>query len=137
MKILKLKKDEYKAQVEKIKSEFDSFVYQTTVEKYVDKLNIKDSIHRNFIANEFKKEHLQLKDGELLGADKILDTLKDKYPQVFIQDGNTPTAYFTTPQSTQNVNITLEDFRKMTIGERSKLKKNNPDIYNQFKKGSN
>lgn len=129
---IKAKKDEYKAQAEKIKADFDKLVYQTAVEKYVNKLNIEDSIHKDFIMNEIVKENLQLKDGELLGVDKILDNLKVKYPQVFAQEGNTPKATFTSPQSTQKVTVTFDDFKKMGLAERIKLKKENLDLYNSF-----
>lgn len=129
---IKSKKEEYKHQAEQIKADFDRFVYQTAVEKYVNTLKIDDDIHKNFITTEIVKENLQLKNGELLGIDQVVNTLKSRYPQVFKQEGNTPMAHFTVPQSTQNMDITFEDFKKMSINERIKLKMENLSLYNTF-----
>lgn len=130
---IKAKSEQYKAKADKLQQDFDNYVYQSNVEKYVDTFNPVDSIYKNHITKEFLKENLQYKDGEFLGGDKVMQSLKIKYPQAFKQEGNTPTAVFSVPQSTSKVNITFEDFKKMPLGERIKLKKENVDLYNSFK----
>lgn len=129
---IKAKSEEYKTKAEKLQADFDAYVYQTNVEKFVDTLKPTDKIYKDYITKQLIAENLQFKDGELLGAEKIVGRIKTDCPNAFMQEGNTPTATFTVPQSAKNVTITFDDFKRMSISERIKLKKENLDLYNSF-----
>lgn len=129
---IKAKSEEYKTKAEKLQADFDAFVYRSNVEKFVDTLNPTDKVYKDYITKQLIAEKLQFKDGDLLGAEKIVEKIKADYPNAFKQEGNTPTATFTVPQSTKKVDITFDDFKKMSIAERIKLKKENEDLYSSF-----
>lgn len=129
---IKAKAEDYKSKAEKLQADFDAFVYQSNVEKFVDTLNPTDKVYKDYITKQLIAENLQFKDGDLLGAEKIVEKIKTDCPNAFKQEGNTPTATFTVPQSTKKVNITFDDFKKMGLGDRLKLKKENLELYNSF-----
>ena len=126
--------EDYKLKWEQSEADRKAFEYKTQIGAYVRNLNLIDDIYEEKLISLIAEKSLQFDGDKLIGGDDIVKGFKEKYPHAFRSepDSNTPIAKFTAPMNTKNVNITAEDFRKMGIGERIKIKAANPELYKQF-----
>lgn len=77
---------------------------------------------------------LELDDsGNVKGWEDILSKLKTQFPNQFEGTGRKDYEDNSLPNGSGGVEITLEQFRKMGVEERSKLKAENEALYNQYK----
>lgn len=90
----------------------------------------------------FKLESKMKEDGkklELDDADNIkgwkdlISELKTQFPNQFENEGNRKFLDGSLPPTGGSETVTLEQFRKMGVAERSKLKAENEELYNQYK----
>lgn len=90
----------------------------------------------------FKLENKMKEDGkklELDDADNIkgwkdlISELKTQFPNQFENEGNRKFLDGSLPPTGGSETVTLEQFRKMGVAERSKLKAENEELYNQYK----
>lgn len=90
----------------------------------------------------FKLENKMKEDGkklELDDADNIkgwkdlISELKTQFPNQFENEGNRKFLDGSLPPTGGSEAVTLEQFRKMGVAERSKLKAENEELYNQYK----
>lgn len=90
----------------------------------------------------FKLENKMKEDGkklELDDADNIkgwkdlISELKTQFPNQFENEGNRKFLDGSLPPTDGSGTVTLEQFRKMGVAERSKLKAENEELYNQYK----
>lgn len=90
----------------------------------------------------FKLESKMKEDGkklELDDADNIkgwkdlISELKTQFPNQFENEGNRKFLDRSLPPTDGSETVTLEQFRKMGVAERSKLKAENEELYNQYK----
>lgn len=90
----------------------------------------------------FKLENKMKEDGkklELDDADNIkgwkglISELKTQFPNQFENEGNRKFLDSSLPPADGGETVTLEQFRKMGVAERSKLKAENEELYNQYK----
>lgn len=90
----------------------------------------------------FKLESKMKEDGkklELDDADNIkgwkdlISELKTQFPNQFENEGNRKFLDGSLPPTGGSGTVTLEQFRKMGVAERSKLKAENEELYNQYK----
>lgn len=90
----------------------------------------------------FKLESKMKEDGkklELDDADNIkgwkdlISELKTQFPTQFENEGNRKFLDGSLPPTGGSETVTLEQFRKMGVAERSKLKAENEELYNQYK----
>lgn len=90
----------------------------------------------------FKLENKMKEDGkklELDDADNIkgwkdlISELKTQFPNQFENEGNRKFLDRSLPLTDGSETVTLEQFRKMGVAERSKLKAENEELYNQYK----
>lgn len=79
-------------------------------------------------------KHLELDDADnIKGWDTLLSGLKTQYPNWFEGEGDKRYKDSSLPNGGGGSEITLEQFRKMGVEERSKLKAENESLYNEFK----
>lgn len=90
----------------------------------------------------FKLENKMKEDGkklELDDADNIkgwkdlISELKTQFPNQFENEGNRKFLDGSLPPTGGSETVTLEQFHKMGVAERSKLKAENEELYNQYK----
>lgn len=80
------------------------------------------------------KGELELDDkGQVKGMDDKIAALKTQLPNQFEDAGGKRYKDGSLPGSNGGSEVTLEQFRKMGIAERSKLKEENEALYNEFK----
>lgn len=80
------------------------------------------------------KGELELDDkGQVKGMDEKIAALKTQLPNQFEDAGGKRYKDSSLPGDSGGSEVTLEQFRKMGIAERSKLKEENEALYNEFK----
>ena len=90
----------------------------------------------------FKLENKMKEDGKKLelddadnikGLKDLISELKTQFPNQFENEGNRKFLDGSLPPTGGSEAVTLEQFRKMGVAERSKLKAENEELYNQYK----
>lgn len=90
----------------------------------------------------FKLESKMKEDGKTLELDDadnikgwkdLISELKTQFPTQFENEGNRKFLDGSLPPTGGSETVTLEQFRKMGVAERSKLKAENEELYNQYK----
>ena len=90
----------------------------------------------------FKLESKMKEDGKKLELDDVdnikgwkdlISELKTQFPNQFENEGNRKFLDGSLPPTGGSETVTLEQFRKMGVAERSKLKAENEELYNQYK----
>lgn len=90
----------------------------------------------------FKLENKMKEDGKKLELDDsdnikgwkdLISELKTQFPNQFENEGNRKFLDGSLPPTGGSETVTLEQFRKMGVAERSKLKAENEELYNQYK----
>lgn len=77
---------------------------------------------------------LELDDGEdIKGWDSLLSELKTQFPTQFEGEGKKQYKDSSLPGGSGGSEVTLEQFRKMGVEERSRLKAENEALYNQYR----
>lgn len=80
------------------------------------------------------KGELELDDkGQVKGMDDKIAALKTQLPNQFESTGDRRYKDSSLPGGSGGSEVTLEQFRKMGVAERSKLKEENEALYNEFK----
>lgn len=88
---------------------------------------------------EIKESGLKLKDGKILGLNDLLGQIKERDASAFVDEeqekAKQKAARFTTSfkPSGSNGTYTKQDFAKMSLDERIKLKNADPDMYKQLR----
>lgn len=88
---------------------------------------------------EIKESGLKLKDGKILGLNDLLGQIKERDASAFVDEeqekAKQKAARFTTSfkPSGNNGTYTKQDFAKMSLDERIKLKNADPDMYKQLR----
>ena len=88
---------------------------------------------------EIKESGLKLKDGKILGLNDLLGQIKERDASAFVDEeqekAKQKAARFTTSfkPSGSNGTYTKQDFAKMSLDERIKLKNTDPDMYRQLR----
>ena len=85
---------------------------------------------------DIKEAGLKLKDGKILGLGDLLKQIREKDASAFAADENgKPPARFTEPKKGA-AGGNHKSLRDYTLDERMKLKKDDPQLYEQLKKGN-
>ena len=88
---------------------------------------------------EIKESGLKLKDGKILGLSDLIGQIKERDASAFVDEKQEQAkknmAKFTTSfkPSGNNGTYTKQDFLKMSLDERIKLKNTDPDLYKQLR----
>ena len=88
---------------------------------------------------EIKESGLKLKDGKILGLSDLIGQIKERDASAFVDEehekAKQKAARFTTSfkPSGNNGTYTKQDFAKMSLDERIKLKNADPDMYKQLR----
>ena len=88
---------------------------------------------------EIKESGLKLKDGKILGLNDLLGQIKERDASAFVDEeqekAKQKAARFSTSfkPSGSNGTYTKQDFAKMSLDERIKLKNADPDMYKQLR----
>ncbi len=88
------------------------------------------------LANKMKEDgkKLELDDADnIKGWKDLISELKTQFPNQFENEGNRRFLDGSLPPTGGSETVTLEQFRKMGVAERSKLKAENEELYNQYK----
>ena len=88
------------------------------------------------LENKMKEDgkNLELDDADnIKGWKDLISELKTQFPNQFENEGNRKFLDGSLPPTGGSETVTLEQFRKMGVAERSKLKAENEELYNQYK----
>ena len=107
----------------------------------LSKIKFSSESAKKSIISEIRSRNLSVENGEIIGLNDVLDNIKKEDNGAFIADEpNEPSKGPKKPHFTQSFRsnsgsgLTHEDYMKMTVDERIKLKNENPNLYEELKK---
>lgn len=90
-----------------------------------------ESAKRAFIADLSLKK-LPLQDGKLLGLDDFVKSYKESDPDAFVPEGGVPKLVLGGGYKPTVAELTRDQYQKMGYLDRLKLKKEQPELYNEL-----
>lgn len=133
---IKKSAEDYKTKYETAENDYKARIAEmelnNKLEKYVDKLNLKNDIYKNAVISQIKEKELKFDGDTLLGGEELVKGFKEKYADAFNDIKSKPTFADTTP-GTVKPEITKEMFNKMGYQARLKLYNENKTLYDQLK----
>lgn len=129
---LQQKITDYEGQVAQLQAELAQNKLDSAIK--IELLSSK-ALDVDYLAFKLKeKGELELDEqGKIKGWNDKLAALKTQFPTQFASEGKKIFADSSLPSWNSGETVTLEQFRKMGVEERSKLKAENEDLYNQYK----
>ena len=125
--------------------EFNAKIYDRdfsdALKAALDDVKFSSEAAKKSVMADIKEAGLKLKDGKILGLNDLIEQMKKEDASAFIdesqQKAQQNAARFTT--SVQNGSgiggtLTKEDFKKMSLDERIKLKQSDPDLFTALSK---
>lgn len=100
----------------------------------LERVQFSSEAAKKSVIADIKAEGLKLKDGKILGLDDLIKQIREKDASAFASDENgKPPAKFTEPKrgAAGGNHKRLKDY---TLDERMKLKKDDPQLYEQLRK---
>lgn len=134
--------DEIKAKTEELQtkvSDLEAELKDTRETAMLDKaLSVVDTHDVDVVKGLLNRKELVFKDGEVIGLDSQIKTLREGKPYLFKEAEDKTKAHFTkqmTKQGTSGAKITKEQFANMNYFDRVDLKQNDEALYNELTKG--
>lgn len=133
---IKKSADDYKKKYETAENDYKAKIAEmelnTKLEKYVDKLNLKNDIYKKEVISQIKEKELKFDGDVLLGGEELVKGFREKYADAFTDTKPKPNFADSTPGSLQN-EVTKKDFKNMSYQSKLKLYNENPELYKQLK----
>jgi hypothetical protein len=105
---IKKSAEDYKAKYETAENDYKAQIAEmelnNKLEKYVDKLNLKNDIYKKEVISQIKEKELKFDGDTLLGGEELVKGFKEKYADAFIDDKPKPSFSDTTPGTPSNSN---------------------------------
>lgn len=134
---IKKSAEDYKAKYETAENDYKAQIAEmelnNKLEKYVDKLNLKNDIYKKEVISRIKEKELKFDGDVLLGGDELVKGFKEQYTDAF-NDTKPKPNFADTTQGSGKPEITKEVFNKMGYQARLKLYNENKELYDQLKK---
>lgn len=132
--------DEWKKKAEKAEQDAKTQLYQRdfadALKTELESVKFSSEAAKKAIMAEIKEAGLTMKNGKILGLNDILEQMKKEDSSAFVDDSQQRArqnaARFTTSMqqgSGTGGTMTKEDFKKMNLDERLKLKQSDPDLF--------
>ena len=136
---LQKKLDDVKEDYDKKIAERD---FNDALNTALSKIKFSSESAKKSIISDIKSRNLSVENGEIIGLNDVLDNIKKEDEGAFVVDESKtdPTEGVKKPHFTQSFRsksgsgLTHEDYMKMTVDERIKLKNENPNLYEELKK---
>lgn len=132
---IKQSAEDYKTKYETAENDYKAKIAEmeldNKLEKYVDKLNLKNDIYKKEVISRIKEKELKFDGDTLLGGEELVKGFKEQYEEAFVDTKPKPTFADSTPGSSSG-EITKKEFAKMGYRDRVKLYNENKDLYNQL-----
>ena len=132
---IKKSAEDYKTKFETTENDYKAKIAEmelnNKLEKYVDKLSLKNDIYKKEVISRIKEKGLKFDGDTLLGGEDLVKSFKEEYSDAFNDTKQKPNFADSTPGNTTP--ITKEAFKKMSYKERLTLKNEKPDIYKNLK----
>lgn len=136
---------DWKAKAEKAEQDAKDQLYQRdfadTLKTELESVKFSSEAAKKAIMAEIKEAGLPMKNGKILGLNDLIEQMKKEDASAFVDDSQQKAqqnaAKFTTSIqkcSGTGGTITKEDFKKMNLDERLKLKQSDPDLFTALNK---
>lgn len=136
--------DDYEKQIEELEETHKQELYERdfsdALTVAMEQYKFTSEYAKKSVITEIKEAGLKLVDGKIIGLNDMVETIKGKDASAFVDEeqenleDNKP-KFTRALKRSGNQGITKEDFMKMGLSERMKLKENDPEMYNSLKKG--
>lgn len=131
---------DWKAKAEKAEQDAKDQLYQRdfadALKAELETVKFSSEAAKKAITSEIKEAGLTMKNGKILGLNDLIEQMKKEDASAFVDDSQQKAqqnaAKFTTSVqkgSGTGGTITKEDFKKMNLDERLKLKQSDPDLF--------
>ena len=131
---------DWKAKAEKAEQDAKDQLYQRdfadALKAELETVKFSSEAAKKAIMSEIKEAGLTMKNGKILGLNDLIEQMKKEDASAFVDDSQQKAqqnaAKFTTSVqkgSGTGGTITKEDFKKMNLDERLKLKQSDPDLF--------
>ena len=123
----------YNTDLKDLQTKLDGQTYDFALKEYVAGYQFTSDLVKEAVIAQLKAKEFKLDGGKFLGADDFMKQLKESNPTAFVEGDKPPT--ITLPGVNKPpVNVTKEDFKKMSYAERMKIFTENKDLYDQLSK---
>ena len=131
---------DWKAKAEKAEQDAKEQLYQRdfadALKTELESIKFSSEAAKKAIMAEIKEAGLTMKNGKILGLNDLIEQMKKEDASAFVDDNQQKAqqnaAKFTEPMqkgSGAGGTMTKEDFKKMNLDERLKLKQSDPDLF--------
>lgn len=129
---------DWKDKAEKAEQTFKDQLYERdfadALKAELDEVKFSSEAAKRSVMADIKEAGLKLSEGKILGLGDLLKQIREKDASAFVDESGKPPAKFTEPKkgAAGGTHKSLSDY---TLDERIKLKQNDPQMYEQLKKG--
>lgn len=131
---------DWKKKAEDAKADYEKQLYDRdfadALKTELESVKFSSEAAKKAIMSEIKEAGLTMKNGKILGLNDLIEQMKKEDASAFVDDSQQKAqqnaAKFTGPMqkgSGTGGTITKEDFKKMNLDERLKLKQSDPDLF--------
>ncbi len=126
---IKAAADEWKTKAEKAVEESEKQQKEFNAREYLGGFPFASEMAKKAAISEFMAQEFQYKDGKFIGADEYMEKLKESDPGAFASDSNDPKFTRGGTGGGNPPQITKDELKKMSYGDRLKLKTEQPEVY--------
>lgn len=131
---------DWKAKAEKAEQDAKEQIYQRdfadALKTELETIKFSSESAKKAIMSEIKEAGLTMKNGKILGLNDLIEQMKQSDAAAFVdetqQSANQNAAKFTSPVhggGRTGSGLTKDDFKKMNLDDRLKLKQSDPELY--------
>lgn len=134
---------DWKKKAEDAEKDYEQKIYERdfadALRAEMEAVKFSSDAAKRAVMAEIKESGLKLKEGKILGLSDLIGQIKERDASAFVdeqqEEAKKKAARFTTSFAGTGTGgtYTKQDFAKMNLDERLKLKQNNPDLYKQLK----
>ena len=134
---------DWKKKAEDAEKDYEQKIYERdfadALRTEMESVKFSSDAAKRAVMAEIKESGLKLKEGKILGLSDLIGQIKERDASAFVdeqqEEAKKKAARFTTSFARTGTGgtYTKQDFAKMNLDERLKLKQNNPDLYKQLK----